>query len=1185
MLSTVFRDLPFSITKISTIISGLIFWLLLLAYQLASATAIINVEWDKKFGGNNSSAQAYSILQTKDGGFAVAGSLSKGAASSDIWIIRLDTNGNLLWEKTFGGSHADNAYSMVQTTDGDFVVAGTTENDLGYDNYWIFKLNANGTLIWDKVFTHNYSEKPYSIIQTTDGGFAVAGYTLSKSGGMTTDYWILKLDATGKVEWDKALGGYGGYDDIDVAKSIVQTPDGGFVVAGYTDSKGAGGNDFWVVKLTHAGVLEWDRTLGGNYNDEAHAIITTVDGGFAVAGTRMPNRISHAYWMIKLDQNGDYQWDKSFEDEYVYLNTVYSIIQTTDGGFALAGYGYGPVTVLWVPKLDSQGDLEWERSWGTLSYTGYSKSIASIIQTQDGGFAVAGNYGTEIFGSWVFKFKAIPCTYDINPLSHQHDGNSNSGIVTVSTSDSQCAWRSQSEESWLTTNVSSTGNGSVNYSVEANNTLENRSGNIVIAGKTFTVEQGFNQFPTASFTATREPAYKPLTLLLNANSSSDSDGTITDYKWTASDGQTLSGATPKITFSQKGTYTISLVVTDNNGASSTKAQKDLTVNTALYTLNINKLGTGEITGEGIHCGSDCSEDYLENTLVLLTATASADSPFVGWGGACSGSGICEVTMTTAQSVRATFDDGLVLPNQCVDQITPTTLSHGSDIETGTVTVSAAENCQWTAVSDMPWININHSSGQGSGKVSYSVTANPTIEARSGTLSIAGKTVTVNQDQGVCSYSITPTSHTHSANAETGNVSVITSLAHCEWTARSNELSFLNIKTTLPIQGNGTVVYSMTANTSSENRQGTLTVAGQTFTVNQERTPCTPPIPVINVTPSQSTAALTVTVDGSESYDREGIIKTYAWTTSEFDGEIIFQPYKFWPGSPVPDRQFADTPKADFTFSEEGNYHIKLVVTDDCHLSATQSTIINVSFANTHLNNLSTRARIQGGTGNIIAGFGIRGQDRQTILVRGRSLEAGVDPELLLQNYSTLAVWGRNDNWEQDTHHSEIPSDMRPDNITDAALLRDLPKGYYTVHLSSKGAKGLGIVEVFRLDQTSSSTNKFFNISTRALVEGGADDIITNFIIEDLQKVVVRGTAVEDGIDLQLILQELGKTEVMAQNDNWQDDPRASEIPPHLQPNKATDAALLLDLPKGAYTVSLTSVGAKKLGLIEVFAVD
>jgi len=587
------------------------------------------------------------------------------------------------------------------------------------------------------------------------------------------------------------------------------------------------------------------------------------------------------------------------------------------------------------------------------------------------------------------------------------------------------------------------------------------------------------------------------------------------------------------------------------------------------TVTKNGIGSGRVTGQGIDCGSDCTENYNANTQVILIATPLADSSFVGWGGACSGTGICQVTMTTAQSVTATFDDGPALPNQCVDQITPTTLSHGSDIETGTVTVSAAANCQWTAESHKPWININNSSGQGSGSVIYSVMANPTLQARSGTLSIAGKTVTVNQDKGECSYSITPITHTHSANAENGSVNVTTSLEQCQWTARTNEVSFLNIRTNLPIQGNGTVIYSITANTSTGNRQGTLTIAGQTFTVNQVTGCGTPPIPVISVTPSQGKPPLTVRVDGRESYDREGIIETYAWTTS--------------------DGQTASTSTASFTFTKIGTYNITLTVTNEKDLSASKTVIITGCgcSATTHLSNLSTRARIQGGAGDIIAGFGITGAGTQKILLRGNSLEAGVDPQLLLRNYSTQAVLGNNNDWQQDSRHLEIPNYMRPLNTTDAALLRDLPKGYYTVQLSSLAAKALGIVEVILVPQTPTPASQLFNISTRALVQGGAYDIIAGFIIEGegLQKVVIRGTAVDVGVDPQLIIQELGKTEVMAQNNNWQDSPRASEIPPHLQPIKPTDAALLLSLPEGKYTVILTSLGAKKLGLIEVVAVD
>jgi len=589
----------------------------------------------------------------------------------------------------------------------------------------------------------------------------------------------------------------------------------------------------------------------------------------------------------------------------------------------------------------------------------------------------------------------------------------------------------------------------------------------------------------------------------------------------------------------------------------------------LYKLTTNKNGAGEgsITGQGINCGSNCSKEYVENMQVSLTATPTADSIFDGWSGACSGTGTCQVNMTSVQNVTATFKlDGPPITNQCVYKITPTNRSHGSNVETGSITVSVQSGCSWTAQSNTVWANITSGSiGEGNGSVTYLITANSTSQNRSsGTLTIAGQTFTLFQNSIECSYSITPTNHSHSANAETGSISVKVPTG-CQWTAHST-VPWVNVTAGHNGQGAGIVTYSIDPNTSLQNRQGTLTIAGQTFTVNQGTPPNTRPTPVVSVTPSQGKPPLTVTADGRESYDREGIIETYAWTTS--------------------DGQTASTQKTSFTFTKEGNYDITLVVTDDGNLSDSLTKPVTVSSATTYLSNLSTRARIQGGASDIIAGFGIRGKETQRILLRGISLEHGVDPELVLQNYSTQEVLGKNNNWEQDSRHTEIPRGMRPDNENDAALLRDLPKGYYTVQLSSKGAKALGIVEVIRLSKTP-PVNKLFNISTRALVQGGAYDIIAGFIIkgEGLQKVVIRGTAVEAGVDPVLILQELGKSEVMAQNDNWLDSPRASEIPEHLQFGlKSTDAALLLTLPEGKYTVILTSLGAKKLGLIEVVAI-
>ncbi|EDN71983.1 hypothetical protein BGS_0632 [Beggiatoa sp. SS] len=258
---------------------------------------------------------------------------------------------------------------------------------------------------------------------------------------------------------------------------------------------------------------------------------------------------------------------------------------------------------------------------------------------------------------------------------------------------------------------------------------------------------------------------------------------------------------------------------------------------------------------------------------------------------------------------------------------------------------------------------------------------------------------------------------------------VTTTEGCPWNAHSNK-PWATITAGLNGEGAGMVTYEITENTSTQNRQATITLAGQTYTVNQGPPGNTPPTPVVSVTPSQGKPPLTVTADGRESYDREGIIKTYAWTTS--------------------DGQTASTAKASFTFTKVGTYNITLTVTDEKDLSNSKTATITVIPASTRLINLSTRARIQGGASDIIAGFGIRGKETQRILLRGISLEPGVDPELVLQNYSTQEVLGKNNNWEQDSRHTEIPRGMRPDNKTDAALLRDLPQGYYTVQLSSKG---------------------------------------------------------------------------------------------------------------------------------------
>ena len=360
--------------------------------------------WDTTFGGRDRDI-AYSIVQTRDGGYAVAGlnkphhPKSNRASSYDMWVVKLDANGNKQWDKTFGGSDFDIAYSIVQTADGGYAVAGYTDSKgAGKSDMWVVKLDANGNKQWDKTFGGSYDDYANSIVQTADGGYAVAGSTWSRGAGKSDR--VVKLDANGNKQWDKTFGGSYWYE----ADSIVQTADGGYAVAGDTSSKGAGKSDMWVVKLDANGNKQWDKTFGGSDSDSADSIVQTADGGYAVAGyTESKGAGQSDMWVVKLDANGNKQWDKTFGGSY--SDEADSIVQTADGGYAVAGWtlskGAGSYD-MWVVKLDGNGYKQWDKTFGG----SYSDEAHSIVQTSDGGYAVAGrtrSKGAGDYDMWVIK--------------------------------------------------------------------------------------------------------------------------------------------------------------------------------------------------------------------------------------------------------------------------------------------------------------------------------------------------------------------------------------------------------------------------------------------------------------------------------------------------------------------------------------------------------------------------------------------------------------------------------------------------------------------------------------------------------------------------------------------------------------------------------------------------------------
>ncbi len=347
-------------------------------YWILKLNSAGNVEWKKTYGGSDYDYAISVQQTADNGCIVAGytnsndGDVTGNHGGYDYWIIKLDETGKLKWQKTYGGTKDDFANSIQQTFDGGYIVAGSTAsgdgdvtNNNGKDDYWVLKLDAAGNLEWQKTFGSTNDDQAYSIQQTSDSNYIVAGYT--DVTGRSYDYYIIKLDTIGNLKWQKRYGG----SAAEVAYSIQETKNGGYAVGGYSlsndgDVKGNHGNyDFWVLKLTAGGMLKWQKSLGGSGNDYGYSIEQTTDGNYVVTGSSTSNdgnvSFNHGgsdYWVVKIDDKGKMIWQKSLGgslDDYPYFG-----YQTSDGGYIAAGYSYsndGNVTInrgdedYWIAKL------------------------------------------------------------------------------------------------------------------------------------------------------------------------------------------------------------------------------------------------------------------------------------------------------------------------------------------------------------------------------------------------------------------------------------------------------------------------------------------------------------------------------------------------------------------------------------------------------------------------------------------------------------------------------------------------------------------------------------------------------------------------------------------------------------------------------------------------------------------
>lgn len=403
-------------------IFGLVFLLLLtstlmLVFDIKQAKSSEPpfLEWDRAYGGTNYDG-AHSVVQTLDGGYVVVGvTKSFGAGGYDFWLVKTDCYGNMEWNKTYGGVSNDHAASVMQTGDGGYVITGHTYSfGVGSADFWLIKTDELGNMQWNQTYGGTSYDVAWSLMQTSDGGFVLAGQTYSFGSGWS-NAWLVKTDEFGNMEWNQTYG----RKNYDYVISFVQTSDGGYALAGRVASQqGFGDGDFWLVKTDSSGNVQWDKTYGGTGEETAHSVVQAIDGGFALTGlTNSLGAGGFDTWLVKTDSNGEMEWNQTYggaNDDWAH-----SVVQTGDEGYALAGYsvsfGVGAAD-FWSVNTDKFGNMEWNETYG-----GSNEDMAySLAQTTDGGYVLAGF--TESFGAgtrdfWLIKLAPlkISATIDVDP--------------------------------------------------------------------------------------------------------------------------------------------------------------------------------------------------------------------------------------------------------------------------------------------------------------------------------------------------------------------------------------------------------------------------------------------------------------------------------------------------------------------------------------------------------------------------------------------------------------------------------------------------------------------------------------------------------------------------------------------------------------------------------------------------
>lgn len=420
--------------------------------------------WEKSYGGLQSE-YLFDAIPTPDYGFILAGSSLSGKSGNkkdegikdlDFWVWKMDEHGDLDWQKSFGGNGTDLLQNIDLTLDGGFILGGTStssksgvksEKKRGQEDIWVIKLNAKGDMQWQRTLGGVGRDELKQIIAIKSGGYIIGGSSNSqpiisdknntgekkseKFGNM--DYWIVKLDSEGEIEWEKTFGGI--YKDE--LQSLIQTKDGGYLAGGTSNSPISGNKkesnygqgDYWVIKLDKNGEEEWQRTIGGDKDDRLSTLIETRDGNYILGGSSSSEAVGRKYesngegsdfWIVALNENGKIIWQKSFD--FGENDVLTSLVENEDGSLFIGGHiqnEYSTNKKTNTPGINDYIALkispDGEELWKVIVGSEGIDILRKAIETHDGGYLLSGissgkisrdrNSGHGRFDFWVVKLK------------------------------------------------------------------------------------------------------------------------------------------------------------------------------------------------------------------------------------------------------------------------------------------------------------------------------------------------------------------------------------------------------------------------------------------------------------------------------------------------------------------------------------------------------------------------------------------------------------------------------------------------------------------------------------------------------------------------------------------------------------------------------------------------------------